>query len=110
MTARDLHNPDLAVRLEELAAKTDFQTHEIYGTFALFVTNLPVLIAALRAEAKLRDALEDVVNPLGKIQRDADAQGARLSGMAYQISTDLNFVQGIARSALALPTAPEGEG
>lgn len=46
-------------------------------------------------------ALEDIVNPLGRLQREADATGARLSGMAYSIANDLSFVQQIARQALA---------
>jgi hypothetical protein len=58
--------------------------------------------AELAAEvAFLRQALEDVVNPLGKIRRDADAQGYRLSGMAYSIANDLSFAQRIAQDALS---------
>ena len=56
---------------------------------------------------RLRDALGDVVNPLAKLRRDAEAQGARLSGMAYQIANDLAFVQKIAADALS--STPAGK-
>jgi hypothetical protein len=61
------------------------------------VNALPHLIAELTTA---REALADVVNPLGKVQRDAEAQGAQLSGMAYSIANSLSFVQDIARAAL----------
>ena len=46
-------------------------------------------------------ALQDVANPLGNLQREADAQGARLNRMAHSIANDLGFVQTIARRFLA---------
>jgi len=58
-------------------------------------------IAELEAEvARLREALGDIVNPLAAMQRRAEVEGCRLSGMAYSIATDLGFVQNIARTAL----------
>ena len=58
-------------------------------------------IAELEAEVeRLREALGDIVNPLAAMQRRAEVEGRRLSGMAYSIATDLGFVQNIARAAL----------
>jgi hypothetical protein len=48
-----------------------------------------------------RQALDDVANPMRVLQRQAEAEGARLSGMAYSVANDLGFVQSIARRALA---------
>jgi hypothetical protein len=50
--------------------------------------------------ARLRQALQDIVDPLGKLKRDAEAQGAKLSGMAYQIGNSQSYIQGIAKDAL----------
>lgn len=59
-------------------------------------------VAALVDEnERLRQALEDVANPMSMIQRQAEAEGSQLSGMAYSIANDLGFVQTIARRALA---------
>lgn len=55
---------------------------------------------------KLREALEDVCNPLGYLQRRAEAEGARLSGMAYAIANDIGTVQKIARDALSASPPP----
>lgn len=64
-------------------------------------------------ESAFRQALEDVCNPLAYLQRKAEADGARLGGMAYTIANDLATVQGIARdalsAALARPRAAVGE-
>jgi hypothetical protein len=61
----------------------------------------------LQAEnARLRGALEDVVNPLNVLKREAERAGCSLNGMAYSIANDLHFVQNIAR--LALSTKGEG--
>ena len=58
-------------------------------------------ISELEAEVeRLREALGDIVNPLAAMQRRAEVEGRRLSGMAYSIATDLGFVQNIARAAL----------
>ena len=59
------------------------------------------MLADLVAERdRLREALRDVANPLDRLRRNAEAQGSRLSGAAYTIANDLNFVQGLARAAL----------
>ena len=58
-------------------------------------------ISRLHSEiARLREALEDVVNPLGNLKRYADKEGSQLNGMAYSIANDLSFVQELARKAL----------
>jgi hypothetical protein len=51
-------------------------------------------------EAAYRQALEDVCNPLAYLQRMAEAEGGKLSGMAYSIANDIATVQRIARAAL----------
>ena len=65
----------------------------------------PILTAqveALTAERDaLREALADVINPFAYLQRKAKAEGRQLSGQAYAIANDLQFVKSIARSALA---------
>jgi hypothetical protein len=50
--------------------------------------------------SRLCQALQDVVDPFGKLKRDAEAQGAKLSGMAYQIGNSQSYIQGIAKDAL----------
>ena len=50
---------------------------------------------------KLYEALEDVINPIGKLRRDAEAQGTKLGPMAYSIANDLGFVRSIAKDALS---------
>lgn len=49
----------------------------------------------------MRQALEDVCNPLGYLRRKAEAEGNRLGGMAYAIANDIATVQQIARDALS---------
>ena len=64
-------------------------------------------------EAAYRQALEDVCNPLGYLQRMADAEGAKLSGMAYAIASDIGTIQRIAKKALSTLSADairQGEG
>lgn len=64
-------------------------------------------------EAVYRQALEDVCNPLGYLQRMADAEGAKLSGMAYAIASDIGTIQRIAKEALSTLSADairHGEG
>lgn len=64
---------------------TDFETHPV-GTGERL--------------KRLEAALKDVCNPIEKLRRDAEAQGRKLSGMAYSVGNDLGFVQSIARAAL----------
>lgn len=64
-------------------------------------------------EAVYRQALEDVCNPLGYLQRMADAEGATLGGMAYAIASDIGTIQRIAKDALSTLSADairQGEG
>lgn len=77
--------------------------------------------AALRAIAKarqsslstamveMREALEEIVNPVAAMQRRAEAEGNRLSGMAYQIANDPAYLQSIARTALSKLSETESE-
>jgi len=59
-------------------------------------------------EADLVGALGDVANPLGRLKREADEQGVQLSGMAYQIANDLEFVKSIATATLKSREASHG--
>lgn len=57
--------------------------------------------ASAEREARLVQALKDVIDPMGYLKHQAEAAGSQLSGMAYSIANDLHFVQSIARQALA---------
>lgn len=58
------------------------------------------LVALLAERRRLREALADIVDPIGAFRREAKAKGATLSSMAYQIANDPNTLKGIARKAL----------
>ena len=45
-------------------------------------------------------ALRDITSPLLKLQRDAEAENARLNGYAAQLCSDPSFLRSIARDAL----------
>lgn len=49
-----------------------------------------------------RNALEEIVNPLKFMRQRAEAEGMRLSGMAYEIANSVSHLQGIAKAALAV--------
>lgn len=52
-------------------------------------------------------ALEDIANPIGALQRYAKEQGRQLDGhMAVQLSKDPYFIQGMASDALAVLGRP----
>jgi hypothetical protein len=58
-------------------------------------------IAALKERvAELEGALNDVLNPLGYLKRQAEAEGNQLGGMAYAIANDPGTFRAIARAAL----------
>lgn len=59
--------------------------------------------------ARLRQALQDVADPIGYLRREAEAKGERLGGMAYSIANDLHFVKQIASRAIAA-LAPQAAG
>lgn len=61
------------------------------------VNALPAFLATLKRQ---REALENIADPLAHIHREAVRQGRRLSGQAYAISNDPEFIKGIARAAL----------
>lgn len=63
-----------------------------------------ICAAAADEIERLRGALGDILNPLGKLKREADASGAVLNGMAYSIANDPGFMQRIAREALQRST------
>lgn len=73
--------------------------------WAWIVESDPKEIASLLD--RYRWALEDVVSPMAKLQRDAEAEGARLNGMAYSIANNLGFVKSIARDALKPSQQPQ---
>lgn len=58
-------------------------------------------IAQQQAEIeRLRAALEEIISPLAAMQKRADAEGSRLSDMAYSIANSVSHLQEIARRAL----------
>ena len=62
------------------------------------------ILAHAQTLAKLRvarEALEDIADPIQAMQRYAESQGAKLSGMAYQIANDPEQLKRTARQALA---------
>ncbi len=63
------------------------------------------LAAAVAEGTALRQALEDVTKPLARLRRETEAKGPdyQLSPMAGQVANDPNYLQGIAREALATP-------
>ena len=64
-------------------------------------------LTALATEvARLREALEEIANPLATMARRAKAEGARLSGMAAVIAQDPEHLKRIARTALETQKAP----
>ena len=49
-----------------------------------------------------RVALDEIANPIKYMRQEAEAKGARLDGgIAIQLSGSANYLQGIARAALA---------
>lgn len=48
----------------------------------------------------LREALEEIVEPVKFMKQRADAEGNQLSGMAWSIARETSYLQSIARQAL----------
>jgi len=71
------------------------------------VANAAIAEAAQRLEdlhemnRKLLDALNDITEPLAYMKRKADEEGLHLSGVAYSISQDPEYLKEIARKAIA---------
>lgn len=62
-------------------------------------------ICALQGEnERLTRALTDILNPLGRMQREAAANGCRLNGMAVHLMDDAQYLKEIAKEALATPS------
>ena len=53
---------------------------------------------------RLTSALTDILNPLGRMQREAAANGCRLNGMAVHLMDDAQYLKEIAKEALATPS------
>jgi len=58
-------------------------------------------IEAMPQEGWAVAALRDVADPMGKLRRDAEAQGRHLSGEAYRIANSPWFIRSIAVDALS---------
>lgn len=59
--------------------------------------------APVRAEgeARLREALEEIKNPIAAMKRRAEAAGGQLArNMAFMLANDPNYLKEIARAAL----------
>jgi chromosome segregation ATPase len=95
---------NLHLNLETVTEARDEATETLQQERHVFSKNVRLLNdRATAAEQKLEAAeraLADIVNPLAAMKRRAEAEGARLSGMAYQIANDPNHLKEIARSAL----------
>lgn len=77
---------------------------------ALIVAAVNALPDLIRRVRESEEALDKIANPIAAMKREAEAQGARLSGMAYTIANDPRYLQQIAREAIALrplPPAPD---
>lgn len=53
-----------------------------------------------KRERLLLEALREIADPIAAFKRKADAEGSRLSELAYSISRDPDYLQGVARKAL----------
>lgn len=54
----------------------------------------------VKDNAKLRQALTDILNPLAYLERCAKAEGATLNSSAQAIANNIGTLQEIARNAL----------
>ena len=59
--------------------------------------------------AAVREALNDVIDPMRYLARLAEKDGAVLNGLAHQIANDRQTTIDIARKALAIIDGKEGE-
>jgi len=106
----DRGRPYLADKLGLIATGTIF-SHSALELAALSINALPVLLSAaqswemaLARIAELEAVLRDIADPLGALQREAEATGGRLSGTAYGIANDPNQLKLMARRALSATT------
>jgi hypothetical protein len=98
-----LMTEDLLSRIKEAAEKASMGSWfaDDGSNPNFFALASPRNILALIGEVeRLREALEDVVNPMRVLERQAEADGAQLNGAAYTIASSLGFVQSIARQSL----------
>lgn len=68
---------------------------------------LPVQTHDADTVERLRQALYDVTNPLDYMRRPIEAAGDKLSGQAFLMANDPEFIKDIARAALS--AAPQQE-
>ena len=81
-------------RLREL---TDALGDEVLGANA----DLAKANIALRTEnERLREALDEIANPVKHMRDEAERKGARLNGLAIQLANNAAFLRNIARDAL----------
>lgn len=88
--------------VERLRAKQWPSDNAVSFTSSGDVRQAADLIEALAAEiARLREALEEIADPIGFIQREAAAEGNQINGaMLVQIANDPAHLKRIARTAL----------
>jgi hypothetical protein len=92
-------------------AKTFFEIGEVNPHFGMAVKAARAALASIGSGAgDVREALEDICNPIGYLQRKADAEGTKLSSMAYSIANSKELLQQIARDALAALSTDTGSG
>lgn len=101
--ANDENNPDpySKITLDDIDAETlNEAANEIERQKQRNEFLFRALKMANRDNARLRKALEEIVNPLPVMQERAKAEGRQLSGMAYGIANSVSYLQDIAKQAL----------
>ncbi|MCX7585067.1 hypothetical protein [Phenylobacterium sp. 58.2.17] len=91
---------------------TDQTIADVEASLAQFVAedavlldrNVPILkreiTALLASHRRMKEALEEIDQPLTAMKARADAAGRHLSGLAYSIAYSASHLQAIARQAL----------
>lgn len=90
--------PTLLSHIDALEARVVEQVEQHNKLHELAEEYLARAEAAERALEEAVEVLGDISNPIRALQREASAEGRKLSGAAYAIANDLHFVQGLARA------------
>jgi chromosome segregation ATPase len=111
--SENVYGPALAQQdrhIEELESKCERLISSCERTESERDEAKRALNAATAEAERLTVALEEIVNPLKFMQARAEAEGARLSGMAHTIANSVEHLKGIARAALTPAPSKEGDG
>ena len=88
---------DVEVRLEEVLEERASMRGIDHTTATVSAADLTALLASHR---RMKEALEEIDQPLTAMKARADAAGRHLSGLAYSIAYSASHLQAIARQAL----------